>query len=172
MSISFNTFPQGTNHLELNTAISNYGISFLDIKNLGNGDDDDNYYYVYFTTDETIYTNAFINSVPDSESIGLTQSPPVITISGKQKGFLLYNNNISHDQAAFLIRIRNGNYDKEPLNYLKSAECYPGAQNNMPLGYEPEPEPDSEPEPEPDSEPEPEPESEFNWDDWILFEYI
>ena len=42
----------------------------------------------------------------------------------------------------------------------------------MPLGYEPEPEPDSEPEPEPDSEPEPEPESEFNWDDWILFEYI
>ena len=118
MDICFNAF----NDAQIENTL--YGVSGIDISSLNN-DDDDGYYYVYFTTDNTIYSNLAQSSSSDL--------PPVITVSGEKKGFLLYNNNGADFQLGFLIRIRNGDTTTEPLDSLENAPCYLTPAENQPL---------------------------------------
>jgi hypothetical protein len=105
--------------------VSYYGISATDIVSLGSNDT--NNYYVHFTSSATIYQSvmSYFNSSIDS----LPGTCPVVNMNN-QVGFLLYNKNPDIYQGTMLLRIRNGNYDVNPLSNYKSSTCYPTTASN------------------------------------------
>ena len=132
VSIGFHTaysylLPSGTDFVESNT--TTYGISAVDIRQVPG---DENFYYVYLTTSEDIYEAAMNNSGHAID--GLPDYPPIVAAQDSgQRGYLLYNDNVSYVQGAMLMRIRNGNYVDSPyLADFKAAPCADTVSVNSP----------------------------------------
>ena len=121
------TLPNGTDYTPSTTTLR-YGVSAVDVVQLGG---DDSFYYVYFTTSQSLYEEAMLQSGYSLDS--LSSFAPVVSPAGTlQKGYLLYNKNSSDVQGGMLLRIRNGNYDTPDLQSFYSAQGYPTVDANEP----------------------------------------
>jgi hypothetical protein len=132
VSIGFHTaysslLPSGTDFTYTNT--TTYGISAVDLRRVPG---DDTFYYVYLTTSEDIYEAAM--NASDYALDSLPAYPPIVAAQNSgQRGYLLYNDNVSYVQGAMLMRIRNGNYvDSPDLADFVAAPCYDTVGTNQP----------------------------------------